>query len=149
MNNNSFFDKYKLVYRKLKSIFSLIYEEYSIRDEVNPIEHIKYRIKKPNSIKDKLVKRNLPVNEDSIDTLYDIVGVRIVCSFLSDLEMLKNLIRDLEKNGILEIVNEKDYITNPKEDSGYSSYHIQIRVPINYNNKEIKTKGMTTDLLSR
>lgn len=152
MNNNEFFDKYKLVYRKLVSIFSLIYDEFNTKDGVNPIEHIKYRIKKLNSIEHKLISRGLAVNEDNINKLYDIVGVRVVCSFLSDLEIIKNLVKDLEKNGILEIVLEKDYVTKPKENSGYSSYHILIRVPINYNNKieyvnaEIQIRTIAMDM---
>lgn len=152
--NDNFYDKYNLAYKKLKSIFDLIYEEYDINNGVNSIEHIKYRLKKIDSIKDKLARRGFPDDESGISMLHDIVGVRIVCSFLSDLEDLKNIIRGLEKNNILEIVREKDYVTNPKVDSGYSSYHMQIRIPINYNNKikyvnaEIQLRTIAMDMFA-
>jgi len=136
MNDNKVFDKYILVYKKLKNIFESIYSEFEVRNEANPIEHIKCRIKKIDSIKDKLNKKNLLFNEENIDNLlHDIVGVRVVCSFLSDIETIINVVKTLAFNNVLEIVEVKDYITNPKEDSGYSSYHILVRVPISYQGK--------------
>lgn len=153
MNINNVFDKYILVYRKLKSIFEQIYKEYDIKGEANPIEHIKTRIKKPESIKQKLVKKGYAITEENIDNeLSDIVGVRIVCSFLSNLEILKNIVRKLADNDIFEIVEEKDYVTNPKEESGYSSYHIIVKVPVNYNdevkyvNAEIQLRTIAMDM---
>lgn len=152
-NNNKIYEKYRLAYTKLRSIFGLIYDEFNIREEVNPIEHIKYRIKKFDSIEKKLIKKGYPVTEENIDKfLYDVVGVRIVCSFLSDLETLKKVIRGLEHSGVLEIVREKDYVSKPKVDSGYSSYHLGIRIPVNYNNQvtyvnaEIQIRTIAMDM---
>ena len=99
-NNSKIYEKYRLAYTKLRSIFDLIYEEFNIKDEVNPIEHIKYRIKKIDSIEKKLIKKGYSVTEENIDNLlYDVVGVRIVCSFLSDLEKIKET-RNIETKNI-------------------------------------------------
>lgn len=136
-NIKDLFYKYRLANDELKRIFELIHKEYFTSLDANPIEHIKFRIKKVNSIKDKLKKRNLEYNVYNIENnLTDVVGCRIVCSFLSDISTIKNVIKDLDKNNILRIVEERDYINNPKEESGYSSYHIKVAVPIFYNGEK-------------
>ena len=108
------FLKYNLACDELKRIFELIYKEYEINVGVNPIEHIKFRIKKKTSIKEKLQKYNLEYTSFNIENrLSDVVGCRIVCSFLSDIETLKDVIKKLDNNNILKIVEERDYINNP------------------------------------
>ena len=153
MNNNKVFDKYLLVYDKLKTIFDSIYNEFEVRNDVNPIEHIKYRIKKIDSIKYKLKKKNLLFTEENIDNeLNDVVGIRIVCSFLSNVKTIIDIVKKLSDNSVLEIIRIKDYITNPKEDSGYSSYHILVKVPISYHgeikyvNAEIQIRTAAMDM---
>ncbi len=84
-------------------------------------EHFKVRIKSKDSTTEKLKRLNLAVSPESAMTnLTDIVGVRIVCRFLSDVYELASLIED-DKN--FTHVKSKDYIRNPKE-NGYRSYHI-------------------------
>ncbi len=93
----------------------------------NPIEYIKSRIKTPESIVKKL-KRN--GYESTIDNMVkhvnDIAGIRVVCSFTSDIYRLAEMIG---KQNDLTVVSVKDYIKNPKE-SGYKSYHMLVTVPI-------------------
>lgn len=126
---------YRLAAEELKRFFDSINNDYNISEGANPIEHIKYRIKKYDSIKHKLERKGYEITLENINEhVKDIVGFRVVCSFMSDLEKLKKAVGSLENNGI-KIVETKDYITNPKEDSGYSSYHILVRVPVNYNNQ--------------
>ena len=64
--------------------------------------------------------------------VHDMVGIRIVCSFLSD---VKNVVEMISNCKRLIIKDEKDYITNPKE-SGYISYHLIVYVPIFFGEKE-------------
>lgn len=134
------FDKYNEAFVVIKDRFDLLYKEFAVLGENNPIEFIKYRIKKPDSIAMKLTKKSLPFTTENIESdVNDIIGVRIVCSFLSDLETLKEVIRGMEKAGELTIINEKDYVNNPKE-NGYSSYHMIVKIPVMIRDEVIDIK---------
>ena len=134
-----------IVMTKINALNSLFKES----GETNPIEHIKTRIKPPTSICQKLEKNNYQVNIDNMKKhIHDTVGVRIVCSFLSDLEIIKNIIlNDLN----LEVVRVKDYISNPKP-NGYRSYHLNVLVPVNMLDKiefvevEIQIRTIAMDM---
>lgn len=140
------FDKYNEAFVVIKDRFDLLYKEFAVLGENNPIEFIKYRIKKPDSIAMKLVKKSLPFTTENIERgVNDIIGVRIVCSFLSDLETLKEVIRGMEKAGELTIINEKDYVNNPKK-SGYSSYHMIVKIPVMIRDEVI---GIKTEIQIR
>lgn len=143
---------YRLAEEELKRFFDSVNNHYNISEDVNPIEHIKHRIKKYDSIKYKLERKGYETTLENINVhVKDVVGFRVVCSFLSDLDELKNIIKSLEENNI-KIVEIKDYITNPKKDSGYSSYHILVKVPVNYNNQvyyvnaEIQLRTIAMDM---
>ena len=56
----------------------------------------------------------------------DIAGIRIICSFTSDIYLIADFIR---KQNDLRIENIKDYMKQPKE-SGYQSYHLLVSVPV-------------------
>ena len=73
---------------------------------------------------DKAKQRNIPL--DKLDTLYDIAGLRVTCQFVDDIKRVVQLFRNRND---LEVVEEKDYITN-KKSSGYRSYHLIIRYPV-------------------
>ena len=143
--------KYKLALSFLEHSFTYIDEVFS-ENGYNPIEHHKGRLKDENSIKKKLKKRNLMYNVDNIENvLSDVVGYRIVCSFLSDIEVLKNVIYKMAEKGYFKIIEELDYIKEPKE-TGYSSYHIIVLVPVFYNNNieyvksEIQLRTVAMDM---
>ena len=143
---------YRLAEEELNRFFDSVNNHYNVSEEVNPIEHIKHRIKKYDSIKFKLERKGFEITEENINEhVKDVVGFRVVCSFLSDLEELKDIIKSLEDNDI-QIVEIKDYITNPKKESGYSSYHILVKVPVNYNNQvhyvnaEIQLRTIAMDM---
>ncbi len=91
------------------------------------IEHFKTRLKTKESASDKLKKLNLePTKQNAIENLHDIIGIRIVCRFLSDVYEIANKI---ENTIILNHVLSKDYIKYPK-DSGYRSYHIILAIDL-------------------
>ncbi len=117
---------YKMAMDKLKYKFNSLFEEFSLLEENNPIEHIKYRTKKMKSIEEKLKKKNKVVNEENLRQLNDVLGVRIVCSFLDDLDII---IKRIEMDPEIHILNCKDYIQKPKK-NGYMSYHLNIEFPI-------------------
>ncbi len=119
--------KYQLAESKLLTSIHGLMREYELKNSYNPIEHIKSRIKKEESIVEKLKEKNYDLTiENMIHHIHDIVGIRIVCSFLSDVYEIVNI---LKNSGQFEIMEEQDYIKNPKK-SGYQSYHILVKVPI-------------------
>jgi putative GTP pyrophosphokinase len=103
----------------------------------NPIEYIKKRIKSPESIVRKLRKDGYESTiENMINCINDIAGIRIVCSFTSDIYRLAEMIG---RQNDLTVVSIKDYIKNPKE-SGYKSFHMLVTVPIFLSDRMVETK---------
>ena len=99
-----------------------------INNDRDPIEYIKSRIKSEDSMKEKLKRKGLEVNlENALTRIYDAAGIRIICTFMDD---VYDIVEMIKKYNDLEIVKEKDYIKNPKE-NGYRSYHLVIKVPLN------------------
>lgn len=116
--------------------------------EINLIDHVKYRIKSPKSIINKMKKKNYELNyNELIEKVNDIAGIRIVCPFQENVYIVREL---LHKNSNIRILNEKDYIQSPKK-SGYSSLHLIVEVPVNtdmgkvYVKAEIQIRTMAMD----
>lgn len=119
--------KYQFGLRTLQNQLSILLDEYSFANNYNPVEHIKSRIKSKESALNKLEKRGYDLTvENLIEHVHDMIGIRIVVSFLSDVKTIVELIKS---SGQLIILREKDYISNPK-DSGYISYHLLVKVPV-------------------
>lgn len=124
--------KYEFAKETLMTEINILIKENEFYNKVNPVEHIKYRIKSRESAINKLRKKGHEVNAKNLkEHVHDMVGARIVCSFISDVYDIKNII---ENSKLFKIKEEKDYIKKPKE-SGYRSYHINILVPIHLNEK--------------
>ena len=91
------------------------------------ITMIQTRIKTPVSILNKLKRKNIPISMESIRTeLNDVAGIRVICSFIDDIYMLAEKLRNQDD---INIVSIKDYIQNPKP-NGYRSYHMIMEVPV-------------------
>jgi len=119
--------KYKAALKKIENKINNIYVIYEKNNQANPIEHIKTRIKDEEQIIRKLLKSGKDITVDNIEEyVNDMAGIKIVCSFKSDLEELKETILNDDE---LIILKEKDYVTNPKE-SGYTGYHLLVGVPV-------------------
>lgn len=98
-----------------------------LEGERDPVEHCKGRIKSPESMIAKLEKKGLPVTaESALSSVYDAVGIRIVCQFVDDVYKMVDILKRQED---IEIIKEKDYIANPK-DNGYRSYHLIVSIPV-------------------
>lgn len=115
---------YNNAVEELKVKFKNIRKEYLTKGEYSPIEFVTGRTKKVSSIKAKAERLNLNYIEEEME---DIAGIRIMCQFVEDIYYIVSLIK---KRTDMTIINEKDYIQNFK-DSGYRSYHIIIKYPIN------------------
>ena len=112
---------------QMRSRIDVLNNELSQVYSYNPIEYVKTRLKTPESIMQKLRKQGHSFNvNDLIEYIHDIAGIRITCSFFSEVYVLSDMIA---KQDNLEVLSIKDYIKNPKE-SGYMSYHMLLSIPV-------------------
>ena len=124
--------KYSFALEVLKTEMNILIKNYEYKNSYNPVEHIKSRIKTKESAIKKLEKKGYDLTYENLEKhVHDMVGLRIVCSFMSDVYEIVDLIKNSKQ---FKIVEEKNYILNPK-DSGYSSYHLNILVPIHLDNE--------------
>ena len=125
-------DKYVYAKKMLETELEILINEFYRKHKYNPVEHLKSRIKSEESIKKKLIKNGHEVNaENMYKYINDIIGIRIVCSFITDVYDIVSVISNSHN---IEILQKKDYISKPK-DTGYSSYHLIVNVPIYLQNQ--------------
>lgn len=121
---------YDSAHQELTTKLNIINTEFNTLYSINPINHIKTRIKSLPSIIDKLKRKKLEININNTFTLTDVVAARIVCNFVDD---IYQVIEKIKNNHYFNIIEEKDYITTPKN-SGYRGYHLIIEIPVTINN---------------
>ena len=127
---------------EIQTKFNVLNEELSLQYDRNPIESIKVRLKKPESIFGKLRRRGLPCTVDSMqEHISDIAGIRVICAFPEDIYMLAFA---LLRQDDVRLIERKDYIAHPKE-NGYRSLHLIIEIPI-YLHKEKKKMKVEVQL---
>lgn len=118
---------YQCAILEMETKFKVLDRQFSLDHERNPIEGIQSRLKSAESIIEKLQRKGLKVSAKEIEkNLYDVAGIRVICSFIDDIYMLKE---SLERQDDITILEEKDYIKNPKE-NGYRSLHLIVEIPI-------------------
>lgn len=118
---------YNAALKQIESKIDTINEEFKILHKYNPIEHVSSRIKSKESINKKLKKKGLEPNfENLIKTINDVAGLRIICSFIPDIYTIVEMIENMQD---ITVLKKKDYVSKPKE-SGYSSYHLIVSVPV-------------------
>ena len=128
---------YNSALKEVQTKVEILNDEFKHIHSYNPIEYIKTRIKTPESIVKKLKKQGYDSTiENMITYVKDIAGVRIVCSFTSDIYKMAEMIG---KQNDLTVISVKDYIRNPKA-SGYKSYHMIVTVPIFLSDRVVDTK---------
>lgn len=123
--------------KEIGTKLEILNDEFQHIHQYNPIEHIKSRIKSPESIVRKLKRKGYEASlENMVEHVNDIAGIRIICSFTSDIYRIADMLR---KQNDLKVLSIKDYIKNPK-DSGYKSYHMLVSVPIYLSDSVVDTK---------
>ena len=128
---------YNSALKEVGTKLEILNDEFVHIHKYNPIEYIKSRIKSPESIVKKLKKNGFESTVENILLhVKDIAGIRIVCSFTSDIYRLAEMIG---KQNDLTVISVKDYIRNPKA-SGYKSYHMIVTVPIFLSDRVVDTK---------
>ena len=127
---------YNSALKQVETKLEILNDEFQHVHQYNPIEYIKSRIKSPESIVKKLKRNGYEVTIDNmVEHVKDIAGIRLACSFTSDIYRLAAMIG---RQNDLTVVSVKDYIKNPKE-SGYRSYHMIVSVPIFLTDRVVDT----------
>ena len=143
-NNGEGIDSWKevtLIYnaalRQVETKMEILNDEFQHVHQYNPIEHIKARIKTSESIVKKLKRNGYESTiENMVNYVNDIAGIRIICSFTSDIYRIVDMISDQKD---IKVIAVKDYITYPKA-SGYKSYHMIVTVPVYLSDRIVDTK---------
>ncbi|MBR1865143.1 MAG: GTP pyrophosphokinase family protein [Lachnospiraceae bacterium] len=118
---------YNCAIREVRTKAEVLNDEMSVRYHRNPISSISSRVKKPESITQKLYKKGLPFTVEAImANLADVAGVRIICEFVDDIYSIAAM---LAMQDDLKLIKIKDYIKYPKP-NGYRSYHMIVEIPV-------------------
>ncbi|MDE7018875.1 MAG: GTP pyrophosphokinase family protein [Lachnospiraceae bacterium] len=128
---------YNSALKQISTKLEILNDEFQHVHRYNPIEHIKSRIKTPESIVKKLKRHGY---ESTIGNMVryvnDIAGIRVICSFTSDIYQIAEMISNQSD---INVISVKDYIVNPKP-SGYKSYHMLVTVPVYLSDRIEHTK---------
>lgn len=128
---------YDSALKEVNTKLEIINSEYKMTKQYNPIEHITSRIKSPKSIEKKMKRYGKELTiQNIVKYINDMAGIRIICSFTSDIYRIADL---LSNQADIKVLRVKDYIATPKP-NGYSSYHMLVAVPIYLTNEMIETK---------
>lgn len=118
---------YSCAIKEVKTKLQVLNDEFSMTKNRNPIEFVKTRIKQPDSIATKLKKKGYPITVESVrQHLNDVVGVRVICSFIDDIYKVADM---LSAQDDVVLIKTKDYIKKPKM-NGYRSLHLIVEVPV-------------------
>ena len=132
---------YKAALKMITTKMEILNDEFQHVHRYNPIEHIKARIKTPESIVKKLKRDG---HESTIDNMIkyinDIAGIRVICSFTSDIYRIADMISEQRD---IRVIAVKDYITFPKS-SGYKSYHMIVTVPVYLSDRTVDVAQVDT-----
>ena len=128
---------YEMAIEELETKINILQKEFKVFYNYDLIDHVNTRVKEPTSILNKMNKKGYDLTyKEMIENINDIAGVRIICQLKDDIFKIRNLI---EKVPGINIEQEKDYVNYPKE-SGYSSYHMIVEVPVTLSKQIIYVK---------
>lgn len=134
---------YRCALMEIETKLSVLNEEFSLRYDRNPIEYTETRLKSLEGIIRKLKKKEAPFTPESIEeNIWDIAGVRVICSFPEEVYLIEKCLLDQDD---VHLIRRRDYINQPKP-NGYSSLHLVVEVPIFLKNEK---KWMKTEVQIR
>ena len=129
--------RYSCAIKEVRTKFDVLNSEF------NPITSISSRLKSSSSIMRKLDGKNLNFTVKNVENnLFDVAGIRVVCSYVDDIYMLAEA---LAKQDDITVLKEKDYIKHPKP-NGYRSYHMIVSVPVFFSDR---TNNMAVEVQIR
>ena len=118
---------YKFALDEINTKLTILNDEFQFVHQHNPIEHVKSRIKSPESIMAKLQRKGLDITTDNVhEHINDIAGVRVTCSFTNDIYRIYNMIKNQDD---IRLIDVKDYVEKPKP-NGYKSLHLIVEIPV-------------------
>ncbi|MFL6121015.1 GTP pyrophosphokinase family protein [Actinophytocola sp.] len=118
---------YKFAIDEVVTKINILREDFNHANAYNPIEHITSRLKAPESVLEKVRRKGYAMNLASIrENVLDIAGVRVICSFISDIGKIRDMLVGQED---VTLLDERDYITNRKP-NGYQSLHLIVSIPV-------------------
>lgn len=118
---------YSCALKTIQTKFEVLDTEFKLKYKRNPISSISTRLKRSESIMEKLTRNNFPISLDSIEkNIHDVAGIRVICNYIDDIYKIADA---LLKQDDITLLDRKDYIENPKP-NGYRSLHIIISVPV-------------------
>ena len=122
-----FLMEYRFGMQEIETKIGILRDEFLLTHDYNPIEHVSSRVKSPDSLVEKVQRKGIEADFDSIRArIMDIAGVRITCSFVADAYRLFDLLTEQDDVRVLHV---KDYIATPKP-NGYKSLHAIVEVPV-------------------
>lgn len=144
-NENSIYgDRYEELEKVMNALVGAVRAAAAVVEAdtgMNPVEHLKYRIKAEDSMREKCRRKSLPETpESALQAVHDAIGLRVVCPFLDDVYAIRD---HLCARTDLEIIEEKDYIRFVKP-NGYRSLHLIVKKDGYYAEIQIRTISMDT-----
>jgi putative GTP pyrophosphokinase len=118
---------YRFGIQEMSTKIDILRQEFESVYDYSPIEHVRTRLKSPDSLFAKAVRQGTDLTVAAIRAeVRDIAGIRITCSFVSDVYWIAEMLATQED---LTVLATKDYVAAPKK-SGYRSLHLIVEVPI-------------------
>lgn len=134
---------YSCALKEMQTKFEVLDTEFKLKYNRNPISSISTRLKRSESIMEKLTKNNFPISIESIEqNIHDVAGIRVICAYIDDIYKIADA---LLKQDDVTLIERKDYIKNPKT-NGYRSLHIIVSIPVFF---EEKKKNMKVEVQIR
>ena len=118
---------YESAIREVKTKLEILDSEFRTKYAYNPIHHIESRLKSPQSLFEKMQRKGLPINTETVrNEIFDFAGVRVVCNYIEDIYTVAELLTSQDD---VKVIKRKDYIEEPKS-NGYRSLHLVIETPV-------------------
>ena len=130
---------YTCAMREVKTKFEILDSEFKLKHKRNPIISISSRLKRTESLVEKLMRRGYDFSMESIEeNIHDIAGVRVICSYVDDIYFIADALLGQDD---VTLIARKDYIENPKP-NGYRSLHLIVSIPVflSEGRKEVKVE---------
>ena len=118
---------YTCAIKEIETKLEILSTEFNLKHKRNPISSIKSRLKRTESIAEKLAKNNHPFTIESIEkNVRDVAGIRVICNYIDDIYSIADAL--LAQDDV-RLIEKKDYISSPKE-NGYRSLHLIVSIPV-------------------
>jgi putative GTP pyrophosphokinase len=118
---------YSCALKEIQTKFEILDTEFKLEYNRDPIASVSTRLKRTESVMDKLERKGLPFTLAAIEEhIHDMAGIRVICSYIDDIYLIAEA---LLRQDDITLVAKKDYIEHPK-DNGYRSLHLIVEVPV-------------------